>query len=60
MRDKWLWLYGPHDYQPWYQYLDYHIKSEITLILDEYTYQLWNVHEEERLMLFYQTNNTIT
>ena len=35
MRDKLLLLYSPHDYQPWWWYIDYHLKSEITLILDE-------------------------
>ena len=35
MRDKWLLLYSPHNYQPWYQYIYYHLKNEITLILDE-------------------------
>ena len=51
MRDKWLLLYSPHDYQPWWWYPDYHLKGEITMILDEYTYTLWNVHEEEILKL---------
>ena len=35
MRDKLLLLYGPHNNQPWWWYLDYHLKSEITLILNE-------------------------